>query len=224
MGLFRGALAIRRYRIVDPPSSKNKADLRRKLEKGAVAHHFVAVDPKGESDRAMGWVAIDDLDVTELGDERIFGGAGQSEVRIALRIDRLVAPPIEVKRQLAHKTAVLESSRGKPISRTEKKNLKLQIERALRSKVFPQTRIHDLVWDLDAGTVLFWGQTKKAEESLIELFGKSFGLQLEIDGPSRWANQLLGAEALGKLEPAPELWQGFADVRPLSHVVTGEDE
>lgn len=216
MGLYRGALAVRRYRVIDPPSTKNRAELRRKLERGVVAHHFSPVDPKGDTDRSAGWVAIDDLDQTELGEGRIFAGTGQSELRVALRTDRLVAPPVEVRRQLELKSKAAERERARPLSRTEKKNLKQQIERSLRSKVFPITKVYDLVWDLDAATVLFWGTTKQAHETLLDLFAKSFALQLEIDGPSYWANQILGADAVEKLKPADELWRGFADVRPLS--------
>lgn len=223
MGLFRGALSVRRYRVVDPPSTKNRAELRKKLERGVVAHKFVPVDPKGESDRSMGWVAIDDLDETELGGGRIFAGTGQSELRVSLRRDRLIAPPVEVKRQLAQKQRHLEAERGRPLSRTEKKNLKQQIERSLRSKVFPQTRVHDLVWDLDASTVLFWGSTKQATEALADLFGKSFALQLEVDGPGRWAQAALDEATLAKLQPVEELWKGFADVRPLA-LAAAEDE
>lgn len=216
MGLFRGGLAVRRYQVIDPPSTKNRAELRRKLERGVVAHKFSPVDPKGESDRSAGWVSISDLDDNELGDGKAFGGTGQTELRVGLRIDRLVAPPVEVKRQLQIKSRALEEERGRPLGRTEKKNLKTMIERKLRERVFPQTQVYDLVWDLEASTILFWGQSKKVSETLIELFTKSFGLQLEIDGPSRWANRLLDADVLQKLKPADELWKGFADVRPLS--------
>lgn len=227
MGLLRGGLAVRRYQVIDPPSTKNRAELRRKLERGIVAHKFMPVDPKGEADRSAGWVTIEDLDDADLADGKAFAGAGQTEVRIGLRIDRLIAPPVEVKRQLQLKSRALENERGRPLGRTEKKNLKTMIERKLRERVFPQTRVHDLVWDLEASSVLFWGHSKKVSETLLELFTKSFGLQLEIDGPSRWSNQLLDAEVLAKLKPADELWKGFADVRPLSLAAfdgTGDDE
>jgi hypothetical protein len=80
-----------------------------------------------------------------------------------------------------------------------------------------------VVWNLDTARLYFWSQTKSINELFVDQFVRAFGLRLEIDGPGRWTRAAVDKGALAQLEPTPELWQGFAGLRPLSIDAPKED-
>jgi DNA recombination-dependent growth factor C len=221
MGALAGSISVRRYRVTDPLP----ADPRAKLARGLRAHAFAPLDPKGEADRALGWVSIDDHNDAELrADKLFFVAAGGEQLRVALRIDVLKPPPAEVKRQLRTRVAAMESAEGRPLTRREKSALKDEVVRLLRQRSFPRVRVVDMVWNLDSGQLWFWSQTKSVNELFVGEFVRACGLRLDVDGPARWTRRSAAAERLGRLEPTPELWRGFAGLRPLSSTSQpGED-
>jgi hypothetical protein len=70
-----------------------------------------------------------------------------------------------------------------------------------------------------------WSQSKAVNEAFVDLFVKSFGLRLEIEGPARWVRGAAGSDdkTLAALEPTPELWLGFTGLRPLATDTTEDD-
>lgn len=220
MGALAGSISVRRYQLLDPLP----ADPRQKLLRGARAHAFVPLDPKAEGDRAVGWVSIADHEDAELrADKLFFVGAGGEQLRLALRIDVLKPPPAEVRRQLQAQAAAKEAEEGRKLTRREKAALKLEIVRTLRLRTLPRVRVVDVVWNLDTGRLYLWSQTKSVNELFVDQFVRSFGLKLEIDGPTRWSRAAAEADALERLEPTPELWRGFEGLRPLGDAAPKED-
>jgi DNA recombination-dependent growth factor C len=221
MGALKGSIAVRRYVVLDPLP----ADPRKRLAKGARAHAFMPVDPKSDSDRSSGWVSILDGDDADLSPDKLFFVApGGEQLRIALRTDVLKAPAGEVKRQVAARASQIEAAESRALSRREKRLLKEEVARELRLRAFPRVKIVDCVWELDARRVYFWSQTKGANETFVDLFAKSFGLRLDVEGPAKWAHDLAPARLVAALEPTRELWMGFAGVRPLSTGAAVEEE
>lgn len=219
MGALKGAIAVRRYRVLEPLP----AEPRRRLLKGLRAHAFAPLDPTAEGDRSWGWVSILDEDDLDLTADKVFFVHGSGEqLRVGLRTDVLRPPAAEVKRQVQARAAAIEAEEQRPVSRRERRLLKEEVTRALRQRAFPRTRTIDLVWNLDTGQVWFFGQAKAQNELLLDLWVKSFGLKLDVDGPARWASGDGGLDVkqLLRLEPTRELWLGFAGVRPLS---TGDE-
>ncbi len=197
---------------------------RKRLARGVRAHAFAPLDPAAEPDRSSGWVSILDADDADLGADKLFwvGGAGE-QLRVSLRTDVLRPPAAEVKRQVAARAAEIELGEGRPISRREKRMLKEEVTRALRRRAFPRSRIVDLIWNLDTGQAWFFSQTRAQNELLLDLWARSFGLKLEIDGPARWASVGHDLKGLLSLEPTRELWLGFPGVRPLAAGPDGSD-
>lgn len=218
MGALAGSISVRRYQVLDPLP----ADPRQKLLRGARAHAFAPLDPKAEGDRAVGWVSIADHEDAELrADKLFFVGAGGEQLRAALRIDVLKPPPAEVRRQLRARVAAKEAEEARPLRRSEKAALKEEVVRALRQRTLPRVRVVDVVWNLDTGRLYLWSQTKSVNEVFVDQFVRSFGLRLEVDGPTRWSRAAADADALARLQPTPELWRGFSGLRPLA--VAGEE-
>ena len=223
MGALKGSIAVRRYLVLEPLPAEH----RKRLVKGLRAHAFAPLDPMAEGDRAWGWVTIADEDDADLTAEKVFWvGASGEQLRVGLRTDVLRPPSSEVKRQVAARALSIEIEEGRQVSRREKRLLKDEVIRALRQRAFPRTKTIDVVWNLEAGQLWFFAQSKAGNELFIDHFVKSFGLKLDVDGPARWASAGLGVDLkqLQRLEPTRELWLGFEGVRPLSSDAVAEGD
>jgi recombination associated protein RdgC len=212
MGAIKGAISVRRYAVLDPlPSSR----VRERLVKGLRAHAFLPLDPRSEVDRAVGWVVLGQPEDADLTPEKVlYAASAGEELRVALRVDTLRVPAAEVRRQVALRAAELEVD-GRHLSPRERRALREEVTRTLKLRAFPRVRVTDLVWQLDAGRVYFWSQTKAASEAMLDVFMKSFGLRIEVEGPARWSAATVDTRMLDRLEPTRELWLGFDGLRPL---------
>jgi recombination associated protein RdgC len=220
MGALKGSISVRRYAVLDPLP----ADPRQKMTRGIRSHAFLPLDPAAEPDRSIGWVSIlDSADADLRADKLFFVAPGGEHLRLALRIDVLKPPTSEVRRQLQSKLAAHEAEHGRPATRREKGLFKDEIVRLLRKRAFPRVRVTDVVWDLDQRRLYFWSQSKSTNEAFVDLFVKSFGLRLEIEGSARWTRAAVDDKALAQLEPTPELWLGFSGLRPLATDVKEDD-
>jgi len=77
----------------------------------------------------------------------------------------------------------------------------------LRKKILPTSRAFDVLWDLDAGTVLLFTQSARTTDEFAAHFEKTFGLALQAD--SAYA-------AAGRAALPPGLKKAFDKVEPLS--------
>jgi recombination associated protein RdgC len=182
--------------------------------KGLRAHAHVPIDPQGEADRAHGWACLEDPHDLELTTDKLFFG---ESVALALRVDTLRPPAAVVRRMVDEGLRAL----GRRPSRAEKQAFKQEIVRKLRGRAFPVTRAHDVVWLVDVGRLLFWSHGKRPNELLVDLFARSFGLELLPDGPGR---QLGGHPAATGVVPTPELLFGFAGMPGRTAHVTEDDD
>jgi DNA recombination-dependent growth factor C len=194
MGARKGSVTARRYLV------RGKSAEPARLLKGARAHALVPIDPDSEVERVAGWAAAHDPEVTDLGADTLFTTDGRSLV-CTLRVDTLKPPAAVVKKLVAEKLRAL----GRKPSKRDKQEAKAMVVKSLRKRAFVQTRATDVVWQLDAGRVWFFSHGKKLNELVVDLFAKSFGLELQPAGPGAVA----GRAALPGLEPTPELAFGF---------------
>jgi recombination associated protein RdgC len=206
MGALKGSVTVRRYTVRGKPGDKSR------LVKGVRAHVLLPIDPKSDVERSYGWALAEDPDVLDLSSENTFVGGA---LVLALRVDTLKPPAAVVKRLVAEKLRALGRKPGKK----EKQEAKDMVVKSLRSRAFPSMKAYDLVWQLDEGRVFFFAHSKGPNELLIDLFQKSFGLELVACGPGVVASE--GGRLPAALAPTPELAFGFAGLpgRP----VAGED-
>jgi recombination associated protein RdgC len=178
MGAIKGTVTVRRYLVRGKPSD------RAKLLKGARAHALLPIDPAGDVEKAHGWALAHDPDDVELTSDAVFTSSGSSML-LALRVDTLRPPAAVVKRMVAEKLKAL----GRKTGRRDKQEAKDWVVRSLRSRAFPVTRAVDVVWQLDEQRLFFFSHGKGANELLIDLFFKSFGLELVPAGPGAVAGR-----------------------------------
>ncbi len=194
MGALKGSVSVRRYLVRgEPPRDKGR------IVKGVRAHALVPIDPRSDVERSVGWASLEDPEDVDLTSDRIFTG---DCLALALRVDTLKPPAAIVKRLVLERLRAL----GRKPNRAEKTAMKAEVTKQLRGRYYPATRTVDLVWQIDAGRVFFWSHAKGANELAVELFAKSFGLELVPCGPGLVAGR--GTLPAG-LEPTPELLVGF---------------
>lgn len=218
MGALNGTVSLRRYRIMGRPPE----GYRDRFVKGVRAHALCPLDPHKNptEDRAVGWCSIHDENDIDLDFEKFYI---DGHILLGLRVDTLRPAPAEVKRQMHLRKQEEEAKRKAPLSKAALKDLKEQVMAELRKKTAPQVRTTDMLWRLDDETAYFFTQAGAANELFIELFAKTFGLSLDVEGPGAWAADLaaeLGREeALRTLRPSPPLLGGFAGLRPGTRAV-----
>jgi len=194
MGALQGVVTVRRYLVRgDSPKDPDK------IVKGVRAHVLIPIDPRSDAEKVCGWASIADPSDLELSPDKLIFGA---TVAVALRVDTLIPPASAVKRLVAERLRAT----GRRPNRAEKIAARDEVKRSLRGKTLPTTRAYDLVWQADLGTVHFWSHAKHTNEMAIDLFFKSFGLELVPRGPLLVA----GREAIPPgLEATPEMVLGF---------------
>jgi hypothetical protein len=114
----------------------------------------------------------------------------------------LSPPAAVVKRLVAEK---LRAS-GRKVNRAEKLAAKDEVKKSLRNRYLPVTRAYDLVWQTDVERLMFFSHSKNTNELMVDLFFKSFGLELVPFGPVFVAGR--GAIPSG-LTATPEMIVGF---------------
>jgi hypothetical protein len=192
MGALQGNVTVRRYLARgDKPKDNGR------MLKGVRAHVLVPIDPKSDVDKVAGWAALADPTDLELTADKVFFGP---TVGLAVRVDSLVPPAAVVKRLAAEK---IRQSGRRP-SKAERRAVQGEVKRSLRSRYLPTLRAIDLIWQTDTNQVYVWSHAKHVNEIAIDLFYKSFGMELVPHGPGLVAGRLPSG-----IQPTPELVFGF---------------
>lgn len=201
MGVTRGALTFTRLFVQGKPPK----DLRKRYLEAVRLRKFQPLAAEDEASEAVGWCVIErpfDLDFQP---DRIFY---DRFLQLGFRVDKWKIPGVLLKSQVADEEQRMLSRAGREkLTRAEKEDVKLRVISRLRKKILPTSRAFDVLWDLDAGTVLLFTHSTRATDEFCALFEKTFSLELQVDSPYAAA----GRAAL----PAP-LQKAFEKVEPLS--------
>jgi recombination associated protein RdgC len=201
LGVSRGALTFTRLFVQGKPPK----DLRKRYLDAVRLRKFTPLAPEDEASEAIGWCVIErpfDLDFQP---DRIFY---DRFVQLGFRVDKWKIPGVLMKSQVADEEQRMLSRAGREkLTRAEKEDIKLRVISRLRKKILPTSRAFDVLWDLDAGTVLFFTHSARATEEFAALFQTTFGLELQTDSPY--------AAAL-RTQLSPALQKVFDKVEPVS--------
>ena len=166
MSARRGSLTLTRLFVRGKPPT----DVRKPFLAAIRLRAFQPLDPDGEASESSGWCVLDRPFDLEFEPDKVFE---DRFVLLGFRTDRFRVPPAMVRAQLADEEARLLSRLNRDrLSRNERLELKDKIVLRLRKKLAPATRSTDVVWDLDAGVVLFFGHSRRG----IADFSAHFGL------------------------------------------------
>lgn len=177
MGISRGALTFTRLFVQGKPPK----DLRKRYLEAVRLRKFTPLSPDDEASEAVGWCVVErpfDLDFQP---DRLFY---DRFVQLGLRVDKWKIPGVLLRSQVADEEQRMLSRAGRDrLTRAEKEDIKLRVIGRLRKKILPTSRAFDMLWDLDAGTVLLFTHSARTTEEFCALFEKTFGLELQADSP-----------------------------------------
>ncbi len=203
MGVSRGALTFTRLFVQGKPPK----DFRKRYLEAVRLRKFTPLAPEDEASEAVGWCVIErpfDLDFqpNHLFYDRF--------VQVGFRVDKWRIPGVLLRAQIADEQQRMLSRSGREkLTRAEKDDIKLRVTGRLRKKILPTSRAFDVLWDVDAGTVLLFTHAARTTEEFTALFQKTFGLELQPDSPYAAAGRSSLTAAQQKL---------FEKVEPVSFV------
>jgi recombination associated protein RdgC len=202
LGVSRGALTFTRLFVQGKPPK----DLRKRYLDAVRLRKFMPLSPADEASEAVGWCVIERPFDLDLQPDRIFY---DRFVTLGFRVDKWKIPGVLLRSQVAdEEQRMLSRGSGREkLTRAEKEDIKLRVIGRLRKKILPTSRAFDVLWDLDAGTVLFFTHSARTTEEFAAHFEKTFGLELQAD--SAYA-------AAGRAALPSALQKAFDKVEPLS--------
>lgn len=200
MGAFRGSITFSKFHV----RGELPRTFRDKFLKALPLRAFRPLDPNEEIDHRVGWVSIEDPFDLELTHEKVFFN---DYLNVGFRVDRWRIPSALWKGAMrSAERDWLAKRKLEKLSRAQKKDLEAVVAAQLRNRIVPAMKVVDLSWNLNAGVVRFFAQSPKQHELMNELFVKTFGLELDLDGvyvaAERRGLPKKVLDALPKLEPA----------------------
>ncbi|MBO6934067.1 MAG: hypothetical protein JJ863_03805 [Deltaproteobacteria bacterium] len=197
MGAFRGSLTYSKFHV----RGELPQDFKTRFVDAIRLRAFRELDPGEDLDQRSGWCSVEhpfDLDLTS---EKVFWNG---YLNLGFRTDTWRIPSALFKASFREVEREFCAANGiEKLSRSQKQNLEAVVISQLRRKVVPAMKVVDLSWALDEGVVRFFHQSPKVHDQMLELFEKTFELDLALDGAFLLAETrgLDAATALPELEP-----------------------
>lgn len=195
MPIRRGALSFARFRL----DGSVPKDTRRWLLKALEARAFEGIDPKGEDDRASGFVSLERPEVADFPAGEVFRGLN---ALFAWRVEKLRIPGQQIRTQLAEWAQAFEQKNGRSPGRREKSEQKDTIRKVLRSKTEPVVKVFDVSLDLAGKELQVWSTTRSIVEEVTEALESGLEVRLVPKVPA----SLVDADTLDRLAPTTELF------------------
>lgn len=184
MPALRGSLTYARF-FVDGDVPE---DFREKFMRSVRLRAMKPLEADDDDLERSGWCKVGEPFELELHYDDVFYN---EYVVLGLRTDRWKIPGPMLKARLREaEAAYLEKKGREKLGRKERAELKENVARKLRREMTPSTRMIDLVWSMNEGTVRFFSHSEKAAANMLELFQKTFGLKLSAESPYTLAARL----------------------------------
>lgn len=171
MGILSPKASITRYHV----EGKIDTSLMDTVYSGLCKNIIKEIDNQTE-EIALGWTSFDSPYKPDFeGSSFVLG----TYFIFALRIDKKSIPPKIIQKHLNMAINQRLAGSGRQyISKNEKEELKNQIHESLCRRIPATPNIYELVWDYEAGNLVFFTSLKTANETLQTLFIRSFKLNL----------------------------------------------
>jgi DNA recombination-dependent growth factor C len=209
MAVFKGSITATAWYVQgDVPD-----DFRDRFSRALDVRAFRDIAVEGEDRESFGWVTLADAFDTSFSSEKWLFQRDHAWLAVRLRHDTLKVPPTTFALHLEKARAAYLADHGRDrLTKSEEESLRDLLEKDLRRRVLPTTRVHEVVWDLDRGEVWLGTSNRRVGEVFEELFHKTFGLPLVPRNVySRLERAGLGDDAL---EAASELEPTVFAIRP----------
>ena len=191
MAFTSGPVSFQRF-LIDGPMPTDVTD---KYVKAVNDHAFgrLAVLP---DDTQLGWIGPHHLFETEIEGERIACGP---YVHLAVRVDRLKAPPNVVKAYVQVEQQTMLQAKGREfLNRSEKRQARekalIRADQEARAGNFRRMNSYPLLIDAKHRSVFLGTLSTTVADKVMQLFYDTFGRGLEPADPERLAQRALDRE------------------------------
>ena len=203
MGAQKGTLTYTRYFVLDEPD----AGFREAFMEALQSRAFREIDVEAGKKESFGWVSQGDLFETDLRWDRVFV---DPYVCVSLRHDAIKIPPSALRAHYERRVRAYCQEVGREVlKRSEKANLKEEVEGQLRRRALADIKTYDVVWNTLDGTLRLWTHNRNIREVVEELIQETWGLRLVPMSPYT---------AVAARAEEPETPNALLDIEPASFV------
>lgn len=203
MGLIKGTLSLTRYRVKEePPETLTDEYLTERLTKNA----FVDIEHAPE-ERSLGWVEfMNHLDSNFNPANYRFGGL----LSFTLRLDTRKLSGKAVGRYYAIREAQYMEKTGRKPNSVAKKELKDVVKSELMRRTLLNTELMEVAWLYQENEIWLAATGEKRRETFEELWGRTFGLSLQMLVPITTGLEVLSGSLKKALldSKASPIWLG----------------
>ena len=184
MGLIKGSLALTRYRVVEePPEALTNEYVGERLIKNS----FVDIE-HAPQEASLGWVEFMDHLSTNF-DPAAFSFGGF--LAMTLRLDARKVPAKTVMRYYAVREAEYVGKVGRKPNSVARRELKESVKAELLGRALLNTELMEVVWRYKENEIWLGAVGEKRRELFEELWGRTFGLSLQMLVPPTVALEIL---------------------------------
>jgi DNA recombination-dependent growth factor C len=204
MGLIKGALSLTRYRVLEePPETLTDEYLGGRLTQNA----FLDIE-EGPEERSLGWVEFGNHLGTDFNPAAYrFGGL----LAFTLRLDTRRLPAPALRRYCALREARYIAQTGRRPNSLVRRELREAVRSELLLRALVNTELMETAWLHQENEVWVAAAGEKRRELFEELWGRTFGLSLQMEAlPLTFGlENLTGRLRKALLEARPEpIWLG----------------
>jgi len=184
MGILKGALSVRRYKVEGNPPEQ----FRDYIKEGLLAQAFHEPASKTHKEEVSGWVQVQNLLETNFEDYNSW--LFEPYVLFSLRIDKKTVPATLLKAHVDLACKLWAENKGQPkCPAGVKREIKDQKELEMLKLTLPRVRTMEVCWNFDKGVVLFHSHSESANDHFRKLFHRTFGLELHAEQPAEWLDE-----------------------------------
>jgi DNA recombination-dependent growth factor C len=137
---------------------------------------FKNLDEGSAEERSVGWVAVHDMFQNRA---EAMGFLKHPYIALSMRIDTKRVPAKALLRYTREAEAAVKAEEGlEYLPRARRLEIKDAVNLRLIKRAIPDSKLYDMVWNLDTGVVMFGSAGARLGDEFATLFSKTFGLML----------------------------------------------
>jgi DNA recombination-dependent growth factor C len=205
MGFISSSSSFTRYWVKD----QMPVDYRQRYGEEILRYAFREIEEDSDVERSSGWVNIMNVMDNEFRGEEFFKG---EFVALSLRTDTRRVPSQILKNFCRKAEDERKSAMARAfLSKAERQDIQDMVRLQLLKRAMPNTRTFDMIWDIKSNQILFSSTNDSVCLEFLELYKKTFGLNLEQIFPYNMAQNTLADGQRARLE----------QISPVSFVPSG---
>jgi len=202
MGILKGALSVRRYRIVGELPEGFRDSFIEAMNQG----QFREPQSPTHKGEVMGWVSAHNLLDTEFSDINTW--LYDRYAYFALRVDKKSVPAKFLRAHLQKRLEAWCKANNRPKAPAAvKEELKEALEMELLQRCLPRVQTWEVLWNLNDGWAVFTNDSELPNERFQKLFLRTFGMRAVPWSP---LDELTNTEGLAESLVSA----GTTDLRP----------